>query len=1157
MPAARRPVSAWRRRWHQLSGLLPLVMVAAASLALILLYLVSRTPHHPALQAIEVHLARAELARAQLFHDLLRVRSGLLPRYDEINADQDRLEAELSALGRFGTELPDSPGLSNYQRIVSGIEASWPEWRRRLDDFKRHHSVASNSIYYLASRSSEASPNLESAALRARLSEAVLGLITRPGSDERALQAVTRQLRDAATAPAPDTTLTHLLRHAEVIERHLQAMDTTMLALQDGSLQAAIDGLRAAYQTYLADAQTIARRAQVAIFVFAVGLLIYLFDRLVVLRRNARELRREVSERRQAEEALAASEQRLRLALRASQHILWDLDMVRDRVVFGPEVVEVFGELPATVGASEAWFNRVHPDDQDDLREAWISHLKGETELFEIEHRVRGPGDKGVYHWMQARGQVVRRDDQGRALRALGTLSHLSEWRHAERELRRLIEATASTGEAFFADLCRHLADTLGVRFAMVAETLGDDRARLLAAVDQGRPLPAQEYDLRHSPCAQTIRQQLCIYPQQVRQRFPDDDILQQLGMEAYIGVSMQDGRGRPLGLIALMHDQPLSDTSRARSLLSLFAGRAAAELQGLRSELALARETEQALVTLYAIGEGVIVLGIDGRVERINPAAQELLGCSAEAALGRPLESIYPVTDLETGSPLPLPLVPGTRESCRRDGLGLQRPDGRQFALEDCHTSIAGPDGRRWGSVLVIRDVTRARQLADQLAHQARHDGLTGLVNRREFERRLTHAVERAQRQGAEHVLCYLDLDNFKLVNDTCGHHVGDELLRQVTAIFARHIRERDTLARLGGDEFGLLLENCPLDKAYAIASLLLSEVQDWRFLWEGKTFEVGVSIGLVPVRRDAGGVTELLQQADIACYAAKDLGRNRIHVHHVEDLALQQRRRDLNWAAELSRAVDQDRFQLYWQPIVPLAGEPCGEHHEVLLRLVSEADELVLPGQFIPAAERYNLMGAIDRWVIRHALARFARLGLGSGGTGLPPLLSLNISGVSLNDPGLSDYIRGQLRHWEIDPTRLCFEITETAAIRNLTESGRFLQELKALGCRLALDDFGSGLSSFSYLKQLPVDCLKIDGSFVRNMASDPIDRAMVAVIAELGHLMGMTIIAEYVENADVARCLREVGVDQGQGYHFSAPVEMPRLPAQRPDTQPPAPG
>jgi diguanylate cyclase (GGDEF)-like protein len=425
------------------------------------------------------------------------------------------------------------------------------------------------------------------------------------------------------------------------------------------------------------------------------------------------------------------------------------------------------------------------------------------------------------------------------------------------------------------------------------------------------------------------------------------------------------------------------------------------------------------------------------------------------------------------------------------------------------------------------------------RLSYQATHDTLTGLINRREFEARVERALASARSHGQVHTLCYLDLDQFKVVNDTCGHVAGDELLRQLSTLLQSRLRERDTLARLGGDEFGVLLENCDAASAQPIAELLRQTVKDFRFFWQERAFGIGVSIGMVEINADSGNLASLLSAADAACYAAKDLGRNRVHVYQEQDGEVERRRGEMQWAVRIGQAMEENRFRLYRQPILPLAeGSPWPAHQEILLRLLLDDGQPVLPMAFIPAAERYNLMPAIDRWVISKVCSLFHEC-FGDDPNG--PILTVNLSGHSLCDDNFLGFVERQFDLNGVPHGRICFEITESAAITNLREAIHFIEAMKSKGCTFSLDDFGSGLSSFNYLKNLPVDYLKIDGAFVRDMDTDPMDEAMVEAIHRIGRVVGLRTIAECVESAAILERLKRIGVDYVQGDWLAAPVPL----------------
>ncbi|MEJ1964070.1 MAG: PAS domain S-box protein [Gammaproteobacteria bacterium] len=562
------------------------------------------------------------------------------------------------------------------------------------------------------------------------------------------------------------------------------------------------------------------------------------------------------------------------------------------------------------------------------------------------------------------------------------------------------------------------------------------------------------------------------------------------------------------------------------------------------RAEQAVFEEKERAEVTLQSIGDAVISTDAAGRIEYMNPVAENLTGWNVDEVRGRAIADVLNLVSEQKHEPLENPLLralgrgEGRPESGAGDTSVLITRSGQEIAIQESAAPICDRQGRMIGAVIVFHDVTKERRLKRALAYQASHDALTGLINRREFDNRLQSAVQRAQRGEQQHALLYIDLDQFKVVNDTCGHQAGDRLLRDVTGLLQTRIRTSDTIARLGGDEFGVLLENCTLDQASRIAESARQSIRDYRFVWGATALSVGASIGVVEIKRDTENVAAIMSAADIACYAAKDGGRNRIHVY--DSGGISSRHREMHWVARVTRAAEENRLELFFQPIAAVGSQSPPRFHELTVKLRGDDGQLVPPSEFIPAAERYNAMSIIDKWVVQQAVTllkdrqqRGAHL----------PMLAVNVSGTSLNEQSFVDLALASLA----DPAiagAICFEITETAAVTNLADAIHFMRELKTRGCKFALDDFGTGLSSFMYLRTLPVDFLKIDGQFIAQIATDPVDRSMVEAIGKVGRALGIATIAECVETAVVLEELKRLGVDFAQGYFIARPLPIAQL-------------
>jgi diguanylate cyclase (GGDEF)-like protein/PAS domain S-box-containing protein len=524
------------------------------------------------------------------------------------------------------------------------------------------------------------------------------------------------------------------------------------------------------------------------------------------------------------------------------------------------------------------------------------------------------------------------------------------------------------------------------------------------------------------------------------------------------------------------------------------------------------------------------------GKITYLNPIAESFIGWKNSEVAGAPLRHIFQIKNIHTQEPIGDPLADCLNQSGKsshNQECRLIRRN-KQECIIDYSIAPIQNNKKTVGAVLTFRDVTEQSKLTQKLAYQAAHDSLTGLLNRDEFEERLRKILA-STRKNDTHALLYLDLDQFKIINDTCGHGAGDELLRQVTALLHSKLRARDTLARLGGDEFGIVLEHCPQNEAMQVANNLRELVQNFRFQWLDKTFTIGASIGLFLIGQDNEGLAHVMSAADSACYAAKNEGRNRVHIYQATDSELKNKSSGMEWLSRIQQAIVDKRLCLYFQPIIALSNKnELEEHGEFLLRLRDEQNQLILPGSFLSSAERHDQMLMIDRWVVEQSLMllkeRFQQPS--------KVVYTINLSAQALGSEDFLDFVVDNLKTYQKISSNICFEITENIALTDLTHVTQFIATLKELGCRFSMDRFGSGLSSFGYLKDIPLDYLKIDGRLIKNMTKDPVDQAVIESMNRIGHVLGFKMIAEWVEDAQTLQLLEKIGIDYVQGFELAEP-------------------
>ncbi len=559
--------------------------------------------------------------------------------------------------------------------------------------------------------------------------------------------------------------------------------------------------------------------------------------------------------------------------------------------------------------------------------------------------------------------------------------------------------------------------------------------------------------------------------------------------------------------------------------------------------EVSLSRSKRQAQYTLESISEGVITTDNDGRIDYMNLSAESLIGTNRDDAAGHRVGELFTLVDdadrRPLGDPVERCLAMRRRVNMGRRAVMISLDGEQEHSVEITASPIRGPGNSISGTVVVFHDVSELRGLTRKMSYQATHDPLTGLINRREFERRLDEAMDSAHAEEAVHILFYMDLDRFKAVNDSCGHLAGDNMLREVASLIREEVRDSDYVGRLGGDEFGAILIGCPIEKSRQIASDICIAIANYRFVWKDKIFNIGISIGLVEISHVSGSIQDVMSAADSACYVAKQEGRGQIHVYSARDEAIARERGDIQWLKALQTALHDDSFELAVQPILAMSGATdSGPAAEVLIRLPDGRGRAADTAEFLRPAERYQLMPEIDRWVVNSALTAISSGEIKLSGN---RSCAINLSGQTLADEAFLGFVVDALDRSGVSPAAICFEVTETAIFGNVQRTQRFVEVLHGIGCEFSLDDFGSGLGSFSSLKRLPIDYLKIDGTYTRNLQSDLVNQEMVAAMIKLAHTMQFRIVAEQVEQQEDFDWLRNIGVDYIQGYFVDAPMPL----------------
>lgn len=819
-------------------------------------------------------------------------------------------------------------------------------------------------------------------------------------------------------------------------------------------------------------------------------------------------IRTDITGRREGERLLRSSER----FLNGANIGWWEADCVAGTMFWSDEVCRIHGVAPGHRPKLQDGFDFIAPQARVRVAEAYARCREtGEGWDLELPFQRAGDPPGAAPNWIRSVGNAERHD--GVITRIAGAVQDITEKVRAEQLRQRMTVATES-GE-------------IGIWDYEVDSGLLDWDSVMHAL-----------YGLKPGERALT-------YEDWLARLHPDD----RAGAVGALKMSLNTGRPFATEFRIVRDDGEIRHirasgriTTRQGDLPQRMVG-ANWDITKLRRLAAdLAEQHELMHTTLQSIGDAVITTDAHGRITWMNPVAERISGWDSACAIARDSGDILQIFHQDSfeklENPIAVCLATGKVTGLATQTV-LRARDGQSYSIEDTVAVIRNEHGVVLGAVMVFRDVTEQRRYANEMSYRATHDALTGLINRAEFEVRLKRVLTTAREDGSQHSLMYIDLDQFKPVNDTCGHAVGDQLLCQVAHILKSNVRARDTVARLGGDEFALLLERCPQEQALRIGEKICGRMEEFRFCHDGRRFRIGTSIGLVTMDGSWKSTAQVMQAADTSCYLAKEGGRNRVNVWTDTDSVVAARNGDTNWATRIEQALDEDRFALFAQKIHALDGESTKLHAEVLIRLVADDGSIIAPGAFLPAAERFHLATRIDRWVVRHALKFLSFL----PDRNALNLLCVNLSGQSIGDKMFHRFMAEALAELDAELRGcLCLEITETSAITNMEDAAEFVDRVRAMGVKVALDDFGAGASSFGYLKSLKVDFIKIDGQFITGLVENPLDDAAVRCFADVAHVVGVKTVAEFVDKPEVLAQLKRIGIDYGQGFmlHRPGPIE-----------------
>jgi diguanylate cyclase (GGDEF)-like protein/PAS domain S-box-containing protein len=1127
--------------------------------------------------------------QVQLHRDLLRYRSSQIQQYDTLNNTIRELHGHIVRL-TANTALSDEIGTST----IRNLERSITHQSLLVEDFKTHHSILQNSLFYIYNLSNylySYTPKTQSKQqlrITAELITLLLQYNENPDfSNANKIYPLIDQLNIA-----PDSDTKSLINHSLMIIERLPEIDGILARFNSLNVENQITNLKDTVAALRKKHSTYANNFNIILFLSSLYIIFYMIYIFIDLQRKKElvsvaneKLNEEVAQRSRTEKALYQLVEIDRVNSNEEDRILHVLDALCKALDMEYAYIckinssglsaDILGFLDHGIFTSVQTYQLVNTPCEEVIR---FGRLVYNSDMSSYFPEMEAPFDSDIQSYIG----IALKDQESNingiiavaskhpvedtslaeniltiaTTRASLELAHQIELDNTKRYQQGLkliddwIAHLITQGydrDDFFSNICRAAQEITNAQLAAFPVLSPDRRSYQFLASSglQAERMSSLSMDIDDGGiCAWSMLKNRNVVVNDIKS---DERTQKEFAREFYVKSALITPvtlRDEAYGAIAVFRINDEFDETDEQ-LITQFSQSVQMAIINMQLVSDMRSERERAQVTLHSIADAVITTNTHGEIEYMNHVAESLTAWKLSEARNLSVQTVFRIEDLDTDEP-----IHDVVNSCLDDGISINKSimrlisrNGNKNDIESSISPILNTSGEPEGVVIVFHDETQRRQLEKTIKHQAAHDTLTDLLNRDAFNNELTEVVYDVIDSDRQHMLCYLDLERFKLVNDTAGRSAGDQCLIQITSIIESCVRSEDTVARLGGDEFGIILKNCTRQGAIDTCSKIQQQITETPFRWDNCDYNIGVSIGINQIEGNTRDSADALRKADLACYTAKDQGGNNIYIYQEQDSELIRREEETFWASRIRDAIDNDRVKLYAQPIISLKDDKRRrEHIEILVRLIDEDGLLIAPGAFIPAAERYNLMHLIDRKVVKETFRFIHKLDNSNLDAGMS--YTINLSGNTLGDDQFIDHVSELIKRYHIDTKRICFEITETAAIKNLGQAKSLIKDLKSLGFKFALDDFGSGLSSFHYLKNLSVDFLKIDGSFVADMVNNNIDQAMVAAINEVGHIMGIETIAEYVENEQIMKKLQEIRVDYAQGYGIEQPAPLTEI-------------